>query len=268
MTDALAQPNILHMATTRGTSRSPNYPAISLPEALELVAKLYQREKRAPADSERAALALGYRSMSGPARTKLSALRKFDLIEETGSGVRISDLAMTILYPRSPEEKQNALRAAATAPGLFRELAEYPGASDENLVSRLVRTGFTEAGAKLAVASYRRTMSLAPDEATAYDGPNEEANEVLATSPVGTGVDRLRPPAGLPTSSNTLSIPLPDGVKAELRWAGGPMTKRALALLRRYLDLYEETISEPEATELVTLRLGPEPEATEPEPRA
>jgi hypothetical protein len=245
------------MAISRGTSRSPNYPAISLPEALDLVAKVYQREKRSPADPERIALALGYRSMSGPARTKLSGLRKFGLVEETGNGVRLSDLAMTILYPRTPDEKRDALRTAATTPGLFRELAEYPGASDDNLVSRLVRTGFTEAGARSAVASFRKTMSLAPEEATGYDGPDEEADEVLAAAPAALGTERQRPGGQLPAGARTLSIPLPDGVMAELRWAGGPLTKRALGLLRKYLDLYEETISEPEATEAAPPSLEP-----------
>lgn len=242
-------------------TRSPNYPAISLPEAVELIAKLYQREKRSPADPERVALALGYNSMSGPARTKLSALRKYDLVEDTGNGVRISDLGMTILYPRDPEEKADALRSAATSPGLFRELASFPGASDENLASRLIRSGFTEAGAKAAVASFRKTMSLVPDEESDYDEPVEEAQNVLSASPQ---TDRNRQQSSMPANARTFSMPLSDGVLAELRWTGGPMTHRALDLLRKYLSLYEETISEPEASAPTPPLLGDSvPAATE-----
>lgn len=229
------------------TTRSPNYPAVSLPEALDLLTKLYQREKRSPADPERVAFAFGYNSMSGPARSKLSALRKFDLVEETGNGVRVSDLGMAILFPRDDAEKNRAIRAAATTPGLFRELASYPGASDENLISRLVRNGFTEAGAKLAVASFRKTMSLAPDEESGYDALQQEGTDVLAAPAVS---ERSRPAAAggtLPGTAKAYGIPMPDGITAELRWVGGPMTKRALTHLRKWLDLYEETIAEAEA---------------------
>lgn len=45
----------------------------------------------------------------------------------------------------------------------------------------------------------------------------------------------------------TLSIPLPDGVMAELRWTGGPLSPRAFAVLKKYIDLVEETILEPKA---------------------
>lgn len=227
------------------TTRSPNYPAVSLPEAVDMVGKLYQREKRSPADPERVALALGYRSMSGPARTKLSALRKFGLVEDTGNGVRISDLGLTILYPESTDEKRSALRVAATLPPLFRELAGYPGASDENLVSRLIRIGFTEPGAKLAVASFRETMSLAPDEESGYSGRDEGPAEVLAAPADRSG----RVASNLPPNANALSIPLPGGLTGELRWVGGAMTKQALAHMRKWLDLYEETISASEASE-------------------
>lgn len=249
-------------------NRSPNYPAVSLPDAIELIAKLYQQEKRSPADSEQAAHALGYNSMSGPARTKLSALRKYELVEDTANGVRISDLGMTILYPRSPEEKAEALRVAATSPALFREMASFPGASDGNLVSRLVRTGFTEAGAKLAVASYRKTMSLVPDEESEYSDADESATDAVNAAFGIPSVERPRSSAAASASTKSLSIPLPGELQAELRWSGGPMTKRALDHLRKYLDLYEETISLPEAAEapaaIPPLDLG----STEPEPLA
>ncbi len=50
----------------------------------------------------------------------------------------------------------------------------------------------------------------------------------------------------LPASARSYAIPLPDGITGELRWVGGPMTKRAIAHLRKWIDFYEETISEPD----------------------
>jgi hypothetical protein len=223
-------------------TRSPNYPAVSLPDAVELVERLYQREKRSPADPERVALAFGYTSLSGPARTKLSALRKYELVDETANGVRVSELAMKILFPRSPEEKTAALREAATQPALFRELASLPGASDENLVSRLVHQGFTEQGAKLAVASFRKTMSLAPDEASSYDESHEETYSML-TAPAETTSMR---PSGADLSTQAISIALPGGGRADLRLSG-TVTSAGLKLVEDYLDLVKKSVSAQEA---------------------
>lgn len=218
-------------------SRSPNYPAISLPDAVEMIERLYQAEKRSPADPEQVAHALGYNSMSGPARTKLSALRKFELVEDTASGVRISDLGMAILFPRGEDEHTEALRAAATTPALFRELASYPGASDGNLVSRLVRTGFTEAGAKLAVASFRKTMSLVPNEASGYNAAHESETAMLATAAEPTA----RTTAEAIGNTNGIVVTLPGGGRAELRLTGAASLD-GISLLRSYLDLLEKSI--------------------------
>jgi hypothetical protein len=242
-------------------NRSPNYPAISLPEAVELATKLYQREGRSPVDAERAALALGYNSLSGASRTKLSGLRKFELVEDTGNGIRVSDLTMTLLHPDSPEEKRSALLRAATAPALFRDLAELPGASNENLISRLVRQGFTEAGAKLAVAAFRKTMSLVTDEASGYDQGHDESEPLLAP---GSTV-ALRGRSGSQVSTNRgsgMRIPLPGGLAAELRLPD-PITPEAIKYVVDWLGLAPKVPDEPvesqtsPRTELATT--APEP---------
>lgn len=224
-------------------NRSPNYPAISLPEAINLVTKLHQREGRSPVDAERAALALGYNSLSGASRTKLSGLRKFELVEDTGNGIRVSDLTMAILHPDSPDEKRSALHQAATAPALFRDLAELPGASDENLISRLVRQGFTEAGAKLAVTAFRKTMSLVKGEAPGYDEGHDESGPLLAT---GSTV-AIRGRSGGQTSTNrgsAMTIPLPGGLTAELRLPD-PITSEAMKYVVDWLGHAPEVADEP-----------------------
>ncbi len=52
----------------------------------------------------------------------------------------------------------------------------------------------------------------------------------------------------------------------ELRWVGGPMTKRAIAHLRKWLDFYEEAISEPEATAPRDPSRSADASTSEPEP--
>jgi hypothetical protein len=153
----------------------------------------------------------------------------------------VSDLALRILHPMNPEEKIAALREAAVQPPLFRELAEFEGASDENLVARLVRSGFTEIGAKLAVASYRETISLAPAESPAYDSTHESEDTVLATQPVTLTPTSGGVPPETPKAGNTINLDLPDGTRVQLYLSGGSLTKDALDLVRQYLDLLEKT---------------------------
>jgi hypothetical protein len=241
-------------------NRSPNYPAISLPEAVDLVSKLYQRERRSPVDAERAALALGYNSLSGASRTKLSGLRKFDLVEDTGNGIRVSVLAMAILHPESPDEKQDALRKAAIAPALFRDLSELPGASDNNLVSRLVRQGFTEAGAKLAVASFRKTMSLAPGEGGEYDEPYDQMQEDVAPL-VAETLQRRSAPVLSTNRGTVLRIELPGGAPAELRLPESATPDD----LKAVVDWLSHKPKVSEAPKDAEARPAPEPGPTAPE---
>jgi hypothetical protein len=240
--------------------RSPNYPAVSLPEAVELVAKLYQREKRSPVDPERAALAWGYSSLSGPPRSKLSALRKYGLVDDGPQGIRVSDRALTILNPLDAQEKEAALRDAALEPALFRELASFPGASDENLASRLVRVGFTEAGARLAVASFRETMSLAGPEATGYDSSHEEPTST--SSPVlGTAPDARRASS---TGTSALGVTLKGDVRVELRVLTGEMTPAAVEVMRSFFEWSEKMRPPVEAETAESASPSSEPSPSEP----
>ena len=155
--------------------------------------------------------------------------------------MRVSDLAMAILHPESADERQNALRQAATAPALFRDLAELRGASDENLISRLVRQGFTEAGAKLAVASFRKTMSLVSGEATGYDEPHDESEPVVGPWPQA--ARQSRGTGQMSTNrGSAMMIPLPGGVVAELRLPD-PITPEALKAVVDWLG-HAPTVAE------------------------
>lgn len=241
-------------------TRSPNYPAISLREAIDLVSKLHQAEGRSPVDAYGAVSALGYQGLSGASRTKLSGLRKFGLVEDTTAGLRVSDLAMAILRPRTPDEERAALRTAATTPTLFRDLAEYPDASDGNLVNRLMREGFTESGAKLAVASYRETMSLAPDGGSEHNGVDDETPDVLApASAAGFGI----PPTNTDQASHAISISLPGGARADLRITGR-VTADGVKLVEDYLNLIKASIQMGEASGSADASSPTDPDASAP----
>ena len=229
------------------TTRSPNYPSLSLSEAVDHARLLYDKERQSPTEADQVVRAWGYKGLSGPSRTKLSALRKYGLLEETPTGFRLSNRAMAILFPRDAEEATAALLDAALTPDLFRELSTFEGASDDNLISRLVRMGFTPTGAKAAVASYRETMTVVGLETSGYNASHEAAVDVPAPQIIAP----LGIPAPAMTTSNeagiVFSIALPGGARADLRVAG-PLTRAGMKLLRDYLDLVEKSVSQDETS--------------------
>src|SRR4051812_9121509 len=96
-----------------GKSRSPNYPSMGLGEAVELLKAFWEREHRTRVPSEVAALALGFKSLSGPAKTSLGALHQYGLLERNKDGVKVSDLGLSVLHPASEEDARGSLAEAA-----------------------------------------------------------------------------------------------------------------------------------------------------------
>lgn len=152
--------------------RSPNYPGYGLPETIQMAQAIWNKEERTVISPEVAVKALGYRSMSGTARGKLSSLRKFGLLEEVkNGGVRVSDLAMRLIHhkPDTPEYQQ-AIKEAAVKPELFREMYEsHAKASEDAMLSFLkVQKAFSESGARQFIAAFRNTMAVAKLNGEAY----------------------------------------------------------------------------------------------------
>lgn len=246
--------------------RSPNYPAVGLSEALDMVAKLHAAERRTPVPYELAAKAIGYQSLSGPARVKVSTLRKYGLVDEAGGKVRVSDLAMQILYPRSEQQKQAGLEQAAYKPELYRDLAPLADGSDANLVNHLVQMGFTDQGARQALVAFRETMSLVGAAEGAYDDSESEGRPMLdqpnAASAVPFPTRSLGARADPTRAAADYVWPLPGGIRVELRFAGGPFTKAGLRVLQEYLRIVEKTI--PDGEESGGASLPEAPSAPEP----
>jgi hypothetical protein len=152
--------------------RSPNYPALSLPEALEKVRMVFERQHTHGAPREVVVKSMGYAGINGASATAISALHKFGLLEGRGDEVRISDRAMRYLNPMSEAEREEAIRAAAYEPVLYRELSEkFPGRlpSEDVLRSYLIRNGFGPGAVSGIILGYRQTMELVDRPEGAYD---------------------------------------------------------------------------------------------------
>ena len=108
--------------------RSPNYPSMSLGAGIKDIQKINDVAGLKPMTGLEILNIFGYKSLSGPSRTRFSALKKFDLIAGDYNEVKISELGIKILFPENNESKLSDLRIAALRPELFRQVYEKFGA--------------------------------------------------------------------------------------------------------------------------------------------
>ncbi|MCE2488545.1 MAG: hypothetical protein J4G17_01025 [Anaerolineae bacterium] len=148
--------------------RSPSYPSVDLETALDLLRKLYDKVHRGQFMAIDAASAWGYKSVSGPSKSKISTLRQYGLLEGKKGGKntekpKISRRGLTFVmrHPAS-REYQAALKTAALSPPLFREIFDaLPEVTDGVLREYLLfDKNFTESGAERFIDVYRATIQL------------------------------------------------------------------------------------------------------------
>ncbi len=152
--------------------RSPNYPAMSLRDAVEKIETVYRNVQQHSAPREVLAKALGYTGLNGASATALSALNKYGLLDGRGDDLRVSELALSILHPNSKEERAKAITEAALEPRLFAELNEkFRGdiPNDELLKNHLVRSGFALNAVTHVIQSYRETSEFVKQETGGYN---------------------------------------------------------------------------------------------------
>lgn len=157
--------------------RSPNYPALSLPDAIGKLATIYQKEVQRKMSRAVAATHLGYGGLNGASITVISALLKYGLLEGRGDEIRVSPGGVAILVdPVGAPDRMRAMQEAARKPALFVELQkQFDGQvpSTENLQAYLQKQGFTATAASAAGRAYRDTMELVIAETVAHT-PKEE----------------------------------------------------------------------------------------------
>lgn len=182
--------------------RSPNYPALAITQAIELVSKLYEREKRTTVQPDAAVKALGYGAMSGTARTAIAALRQYGLVDSARDGLRVSDLAMDILHnPIGSAERTKALQEAALRPPLISELMPtHADASEDSLRAYLItRRKFSPEGAGRFVLAFKESVQIVRLPGGGSTEPKQgDGRDFKYPPPPGEqigGTIKIRPPA-------------------------------------------------------------------------
>lgn len=167
--------------------RSPNYPSLSLSEALTAVGPALKAENRNKMGKLTLAKHLGYNSLNGRALSKIGAVRAYGLIEGGNDELRVSEDAVVCLKaPQDSSERKAALERCATRPPLFKAIrSDFPDTlpSLDNLGFWLAKQGYTDKAAGKAAETYLATMRLVGGDSEAYTPPSIAKEEEYAPGP-------------------------------------------------------------------------------------
>jgi hypothetical protein len=243
--------------------RSPNYPAVSLTEAIQRVRALWTKEKRTAVPADVAAKAIGYSGLSGPSRSTLGALKKYGLVDSDDRTVCVSDLALRILHPANEGEQLQATQQAALLPELFASLhGTYTQASDDALRSYLItKLDFSESGARQVIKTFRETIALAKLDTSEYSPSRNSVGEdrKRVNQPIEYNMvtskheNAIGQPPNDQQATTHLSLdvkpaktwrwPLSDEVDAEVKITGGEVRPEYFDALRQYLDIAQGRVA-------------------------
>lgn len=158
--------------------RSPNFPALTLEEAMKVAGDLYSKVRKVTLDREAAAKELGYTGLTGRSLKVLGALNQYGLIDNVSKGkCHVTDLAETALHGFPEEEKAGAIRRAARSPALFRAIFDEYGEdiqSEHAIRALLLKRGFTDKGVESALQSFLATQRFAALNGASESYGNDE----------------------------------------------------------------------------------------------
>lgn len=141
--------------------KSPGFPSLSLPKAIQLVSRVYSGAFDSTIDTHTVLELMGFRGVSGASRTALSSLKQFGLIEGRDTDNRVTKLAAQILHPVAEIERLSAIVEASKKPAIFGEIfSQFKGSlPDEKVIkSFLIRNhGFSDVGADSLVKCLKET---------------------------------------------------------------------------------------------------------------
>jgi hypothetical protein len=229
--------------------RSPNYPALSLPEAMEKVAGIYRGLHNHAAPREVLTKEMGYAGLNGASATAISALRKYGLLDRAGEDLKVSERALRILHPHSASERSEAIRDAAHEPVLFSELAErFPDKmpSDELLKNYLTRKGFAPAALSAVISAYRETSEMVERESVDYDsavGHAQESQHMVHVEPSPAVTMKHRSLLGTPSEERSIGrYDYEGGAYVRIAASGKIDTEEVLDMVETLIKLKREEL--------------------------
>ncbi len=198
--------------------RSPNYPGVDLPTAIQHVRDLYSKVKGGEFTILDAAQNWNLSAGSGGVRRRMGALRQYGLIEQRkGDTAKLTSRSLTlVLRHQASNEFKEAVQEAILTPDLFKELYEtgkYQSADDALKQHLVIEKRFSDEGASRFIEVMKESFNyvgLGSEETfeSYNEGVTEKYNQDLPiNSP--TNSDKVRfSISGGPALFN-LDLPLP-----------------------------------------------------------
>lgn len=246
-------------------ARSPNYPNLSLPDAIARVRRVFDHDRRAPLDREVVARHMGYSGLSGASDKTIGSIMQYGLLERVGKGeIRVSQIAVDIFHPDNPSDRRRALLTAAHMPTLFRSLRErFPQGipSADALRSYLVRQNFLNRAIAPVISAYTETCQFLEQE-NALESGGVPRDFVSSSAPDDLGDDagheasdtprRDVPPAAAPPKQERRKM---DGERTLLKGilsadadfeilVSGPVGVKEIEMLMRKLEIDKEILAQ------------------------
>jgi hypothetical protein len=184
-------------------TRSPNYPSISLEEAIEAIKKVYAHERRAKFPRASLAAHLGYTSINGRSLAKIGAIRGYGLIDGKEDALSVSPTAIAIIEaPEGSRDRADAYRDAFLSPTIFARAYEQYGdtpPSPPTFRWWLTQQGYIGDAADKAMQSYLDSLELVNSVAGLPESfPSESGSETKGgfSPTLDDMINQIMPPPG------------------------------------------------------------------------
>lgn len=228
--------------------RSPNYPRITLEDAIGRIRQVYDEVHTYPANKEVIAKSLGYNSINGNSLAMLGALRGYSLLESIDKDLKVSDDAVTIIeMPADSLERVDAINKSAFSPEVFRELREKYGnklPKNELLRHSLIQNKYLPKAADEVIRIYRANLEFVNQFNSEYnlDGNETDTEELTETkmqtqSQTATKSQLSQPIPSIDGTVVTIVIPTDGEIKISF---SGEVTPEIFQFVNGILDLQKE----------------------------
>lgn len=185
MTDA---PNVDATPDKAPKDRSPSFPFIGLPAAIDRLVAFEQKFGRHPTPANKVGLAWDMKESSSQAQQTLAALKSFGMVEYDGSGparlARISDDGRNFLRAQQDSVKREYVRKFAMTPKVIANYWASWGAKrpiDPVCLDELVlKAKFTQSAAETFLRVYDNTVAFAGLTDSDTTPEDQEADSSLA----------------------------------------------------------------------------------------
>lgn len=216
-------------SATARRDRSPPFPYLSLPKALERTQALFESVRHHEARVADVATNWGLTPKSSSLDRNVAALLLYGLIVDNGSGearkIRVSETGLRILEDKRPGVREKLLAEAALKPKIIADYAQLwkGGRPDEahSLSQLKFEGGFTDEGAKMFLRVFDETIRFtSPSGADSIDDTARDEGESRADKegPMDQAETATRAPTA-PQGAAFLSG------AGEREWLRGPLSK-------------------------------------------